>query len=339
MSNVSRSMQLMEIRDTSRRVLFAAVVLALTKYIFFRLTNSIAVLADALSTVVTMVSTLVMIYSSWATHRPSDRDEAAQPRGEFLAIGLEGWIILSIGLFIGYLSLWRLFGFEDPPPQLDKLGTGIWGLVVVAIAMVAGAGWLWIKSRSLESLLLWAQSKHLLTDAASSLGVILGLVIIRATDLQWLDPIVALVVAALVLWVSWKMLWKSISGLTDEQQRDIDPPLRSLLDKAVESERIIAYDQVRYRLSGSKQFVELRLLVDPKMSIRAGRELGAAIESELREALGGAAVVARVEPHEDGPSHKSSHGDEGATPQPKPVKPDAADGDDEQDATEKDSKK
>jgi divalent metal cation (Fe/Co/Zn/Cd) transporter len=74
--------------------------------------------------------------------------------------------------------------------------------------------------------------------------------------------------------------------------------------------RIIAYDQVRYRFNGSSPWADLRLLVDPKMSIGAGRELAAAIEHELRKELAGATIVARVEPHEDGsPSRRSTEAD------------------------------
>ncbi len=287
------------VRDVVQRMLLAAIGLAGVRFLVFYWTNTIASLADALNSTVTLIASAVMLYSVWARQPRARRDADEPARGsriEYMIFGIEGWAILSIGVMVVYHSVRRLFAGQGQTPVLDDLGRGAWTLLAVAAATACVAAWVWIRGRSYQSPPLIAAAKHLIADVFSTLGVALGLLLIRATDLPVLDPIIALLVAGTVLWASWKLLWKSVTGLTDELEREIDPTIRALLDHEVKNSIIVAYDNLRIRFNGPKRWVEVRLLVDPSLTIQAGRELGAMVEGRLRQALGDATVVARVEP-------------------------------------------
>jgi len=290
------------VRDVVQRMLLCTLVLCALRFLVFRWTNSMASLADALNSVVTLIASAVMLYSIWARQPRASPDAATGSegtRGEYLAFGLEGWAILSIGLYVSYQSLLRIFPGTTPSPQLAELGLGIGMLLAIAGAAAGLAAWVWFRGKSFKSILLIAAAKHLIADVVSTLAVVLGLLLVQSADLPWLDPLVALLVAFTVLWASWKLLWKSVSGLTDELEREIDPTLRALLDTEVRNSAIVGYDNLRVRFNGPRRWVEVRLLVDPKLTIQAGRELGAIVEQKLRTALGEATVVARVEPKAD----------------------------------------
>ena len=289
------------VRDVVQRMLLCTIVLSALRFLVFRWTNSMASLADALNSVVTLIASAVMLYSIWARQPRANRNSSAQDgsRGEYLAFGLEGWAILSIGLYVTYHSLLRFFpSNNNPQPPLDDLSLGIVMLLAIAAGTAGLAAWVWFRGKSFDSQLLIAAAKHLIADVVSTLAVVIGLLIVKSADMPRLDPAIALLVAFTVLWASWKLLWKSVSGLTDELERETNPTLRALLDAEVRSNAILGYDNLRLRFNGPKRWVEVRLFVDPKLTIQAGRELGAIVERKMREALGDATVVARVEPRE-----------------------------------------
>lgn len=287
------------VRNAVQRLLLCTIVLSALRFLVFHWTNSVATLADALNSVVTLIASGVMLYSIWARQPRANSDNSSTSegsRGEYLAFGLEGWAILSIGLYVTYQSMIRIFPGKNPPQLPGDLGLGIGMLLVIAAATAGLAAWAFYRGKSFDSQLLIAAGKHLVADVLSTLAVVIGLLIVNSTDAPRLDPIIALLVAFTVLWASWKLLWKSVSGLTDELEREIDPTLRALLDGEVRSSAIVGYDNLRVRFNGPRRWVEVRLLVDPKLTIQAGRELGAIVEEKMRSALGDATVVARVEP-------------------------------------------
>ncbi len=289
------------VRNAVQRLLLCTMVLSALRFLVFHWTQSMATLADALNSVVTLIASAVMLYSIWARQpRASASATNDGSRGEYLAFGLEGWTILSIGVYVTYQSVIRLFPGNNPPPAPDNLGLGISILLTIAAATAGLAAWAFYRGKTFDSQLLIAAGKHLIADVLSTLAVVIGLLIVKNADAPRLDPVIALLVAFTVLWASWKLLWKSVSGLTDELERETDPTLRALLDTEIRGGAIVGYDNLRLRFNGPKRWVEVRLFVDPKLTIQAGRELGAIIERKMREALGDATVVARVEPKTNG---------------------------------------
>ena len=297
----------------ARRALGAGLVITAAKFTIFFMTNSVAVLTDAFESIINVVAAGIMLYSVWYAHRPADR---RHPYGhgkiEFLAVGLEGWLILLAALFIAVEAGRRLW----TPAELERLGAGLWLLAGVGIASAVLAAYVWRAGVKYGSDVLVADGKHLATDVASTVGVIVGLLLVRATGWSRLDAIVAIALAVVILITSWRLLWQSFHGLMDRSDPEDESTVREVLETAVADGRIAGYHKVRQRRSGGFHWVDMHLHVPGEMTVRQSHELASAIEHAIERRLGRANATAHVEPVEDRPR------DEPASPPPQASEPD-----------------
>ena len=273
----------------------AGVGITALKFVTFALTNSVAVLTDALESIINVAAAGAVIFALRVANRPADREHPyGHGKAEFLAVGLEGWLILIAGLTTAFEAVRRLLAGTTP----QRLDTGLYLLAVVGLLSAALAVFVYTRGRRLDSQTLVADGKHLLTDVASTVGVIGGLVLVRVTGKAWLDPLVALVMAALILTVSWRLLWQSLGGLMDRLDPEDDAKVRAVLDEEVAAGAVRSYHKVRHRHSGAFHWVDLHLQVDGDMTVRQSHELASRIEGRIEEALGQANATAHVEPAE-----------------------------------------
>jgi divalent metal cation (Fe/Co/Zn/Cd) transporter len=159
-----------------RRVAVCALVfgiaIMLMKFGVFWVTDSAAVLADAMESVINLVAAVMMIYSLWLSSRPADKDHPyGHGKVEFMAVGLEGWLILLAGLTIAYEGVRRLIA----PPELDmaRLSIGSWLIGGVSLLVMALGIYVYSMGRKYDSQVLIAEGKHQLTDAITQ-GLIQG---------------------------------------------------------------------------------------------------------------------------------------------------------------------
>jgi ferrous-iron efflux pump FieF len=130
-------------------------------------------------------------------------------------------------------------------------------------------------------------------------GVVLALVLVNWTKIPRLDPILALVVAALIFWTSWRILWQSIDGLMDRTDPKDDAAICAILDDEIKSGGIRGYHKVRHRRSGTFYWVDMHLQVEPTLTVVQGHELASRIEYRIEQKFGGRAkATAHVEPYE-----------------------------------------
>jgi len=283
----------------ARRVALVAVGVGLgitgAKFALFYFTSSVAVLSDALESIINVVAACMMLYATWYASRPADRDHPyGHGKIEFLAVGLEGWLILGAAVFIGYEAIARLIS----PQPVQHMVLGIVGLNVVGFVTLVLAIYLVRSGKRYDSPSLTADGKHLLTDAISTFVVGLGLLLVRWTGEPRLDPIIAIVVAACILFVSWRMLWQSAHGLMDRQDPKDNDRIRAILDEEVARGTIRGYHKLRHRHSGAFHWIDLHLQIDGDLSIRRGHDAASAIERRIEAAFraGQANATAHVEP-------------------------------------------
>ena len=282
------------VKRIALHALIAGIVIALLKFGVFWMTNSVAVLSDALESLINIAAAGFMLYSLWYSNRPADREHPyGHGKIEFLAIGLEGWLILLAGLVIGVEAVRRLIVGAEL-----NLNAGIWVLGVVGLLDFGLAAYVWRAGRKYQNDVLRADGKHLATDVASTAGVIGGLVLVRWTGYQWLDPVVAIVMASLILFVSWHMLWQSFHGLMDHSDPKDEAAIKALLDDEVRAGAIHGYHKVRHRHTGPFHWVDMHLQVDGEMTISDGHELASRIEGRVEETLGRANATAHLEPYD-----------------------------------------
>ena len=291
---------LLQIKRVATIALIAGLAIMSGKFALFMMTNSAAVLSDAMESIVNIIAAGFMLYTLWIANRPSDRDHPyGHGKVEFMAIGLEGWLILLAGLVIAVEAIRR---FIDPPP-LTRLELGAWLLGGMAVFTGALATYVWLAGRKYRSLVLAADGKHLLTDCLSTIGVTLGVVLVQLTKIWWLDPLVALVMACVILSTSWKLMWQSIDGLMDRRDPADEATVRAILDEQVREGTIKGYHKVRTRHSGSFHWVEMHLQVDPEVTVREGHEVASRIEGKVEAVLRQANATAHVEPFEPDKGH------------------------------------
>lgn len=282
------------IQRVAVHAILAGLLITLLKFTAFGLTNSVAILSDAMESIINIVAAGAMFYSLWLSNRPADKDHPyGHGKAEFLAVGMEGWLILFAGLLIAIEAIRRLFTGVEP----TRLDVGLWMLFAIGLLSAALAGYVWWAGRKYDSEPLTADGKHLMTDVVSTVGVLLGLLLVKWTGWQWLDPIVAILVAGLCLFVSWRLLWQSIHGLMDARDPEDDKAIRAILDDEKQAGHILGYHKVRHRHNGPFHWIDMHLHVDGSMNVADSHALASKIEHRIEAELGRANATAHVEPY------------------------------------------
>jgi cation diffusion facilitator family transporter len=286
---------LTQIRTTAFHALVAGAVITLLKFSIFWATNSVAVLSDALESIINVAAAAMLMYSIWLSNRPADHDHPyGHGKIEFLAVGLEGWLILLSGLLIAVEAIRRLLVGQAP----RNLEWGIWLLAGVGVLSAILAAYVYTRGRKFNNATLIADGKHLLTDVASTFGVLLGLILVHWSGKYWVDALVAMLMASLILFVSWRLLWQSIRGLMDQSDPQDDARIREILDDEQARGAIRGYHKVRHRHNGSFHWVDMHLQVEGHLSVAEGHALASRIEHRIEQTLGQANATAHLEPAE-----------------------------------------
>lgn len=271
----------------------AVVVLALKAFAAWA-TGSIALLSDALESVVNVATAVAALVAVTLAARPAD---AGLPYGYHKA---EYFSAVVTGVFIALAALaifqQAYLGFTGNHTFIaDPLGLGV-SLVATAL----NGGWAYVlvtMGRRQKSPALIADGRHLVTDVVSTLGVLVGVLLAAATGFARLDAILAALVGLAVLWSGWELIRASIGGLMDAS---VDPKtlgrIRELISANAEG-AIEAHD-IRTRQAGKAMFIEFHLVVPGTMSVEAAHAICDRIEARLREAVGEAQITIHVEPEE-----------------------------------------
>lgn len=190
-----------------------AIFLFLIKVIAWYITNSIAILTDALESTVNVIAGLIGVYSLYVSAKPKDYDHPyGHGKAEFLSAAVEGTLITVAGFIIIYEAITNLLH----PHALQKLD---YGIILVSVTAVINyiAGAICIKTGTKNnSLALIASGKHLQSDTWSTLGIIAGLLLILFTNVTWMDSAVAILFALIIIYTGYKIIRSSVAGIMDE---------------------------------------------------------------------------------------------------------------------------
>jgi len=274
-------------------------VLAL-KLVAWRVTGSVALMSDALESVVNVATALAVIVALRVARRPADANHPyGHHKAEFFSAVLEGVLIVLAALFI----LREAWDGLMSPRALDAPGLG---LAVNALAGLLNAGWAWLlirEGRRHRSPALAADGRHLMTDVVSSAGVLVGVALAVATGWWVLDPVLAVLVALNILWSGWVVIRGSLSGLMDEAVSDAElARIRRIIAESAGGETALEAHDLRTRHAGPVTFIEFHLVVPGETTVEAAHALCDRIEAALMGALPDARVTIHVEPE-----HKAKH--------------------------------
>ncbi|KQR95442.1 cation diffusion facilitator family transporter [Chryseobacterium sp. Leaf180] len=211
------------------------IVLFVAKLIAWKLTASDAVFSDAMESIVNVISAFMGLYSLYLAGKPRDEDHPyGHGKVEFVTSGIEGALIAIAGIMIIYEGINSLVTGK----VLKELD---WGIAIIAATAIINylLGYISIqKGKKENSAVLISSGKHLQSDTVTTIGVFVSLIVVYFTDLNWLDSAVALLFGGYIIFVGYKIIRKSLSGIMDEQDPVLLEKIIQLLEKNRKTEWI-----------------------------------------------------------------------------------------------------
>lgn len=272
-------------------ILISIVVLGL-KYLAYVLTGSVALLSDAIESIINVVTAVGALLAIRISAEPADDDHPyGHAKAEYLSAGLEGLLIIVAALAI-LREAWAA-SHSLHAPAMPALGLG-----VSAGATVLNGLWSWVVisiGRARRSPALIADGMHLLTDVWTSGGVIAGVLLVALTGWLPLDPLLAALIALNIVWSGCTLIRDSVNGLMDgalpeEQLAPIEQTITANLEGAIEAHSL------RSRQAGHMVFIDFHLIVDRRMTVEHSHAICDRIEAALRRHHPHSLVSIHVEP-------------------------------------------
>ena len=282
-------------RRAMRLSLGVGLIMLLGKWYAYSITGSAAILSDAAESVVHVIAVGFATFSLWLSRRPPDQSHPyGHEKISFFSAGIEGSLIVLAAVVIIYEAIVKwLAGL-----YLENLGTGTLFVAGAALTNAALGAYLVMQGKKHGSLILIANGKHVLTDSWTSFGVILGLVLTMWSGWLPFDPLLAIFVAANILWSGSKLVRQSVGGLMDEGNPELEKDLRAVLEKEVRA-RNLRYHELRYRNSGTSLWVEFHLLFPRETSLEQAHWRATEIEAALKRSIRQPTrIVTHLEPEE-----------------------------------------
>lgn len=268
-----------------------AVLTISLKTIAYLVTGSVGLLSDALESIVNLVGALMALGMLTIAARPADENHTyGHTKAEYFSSGVEGTLILLAAVSIAYAAIQRLI----VPKPLEQVGIGLLVSVAASLANLAVALILRRAGKQYNSISLTANSHHLLTDVWTSAGVLLGVGAVVVTGWQTLDPLVAIVVAANIVWTGVGIIKNSVSGLMDGAIPKEDlAVIQSVLDRY--QEKGVEFHALRTRQSGSIKIISMHVLVPGDWTVDRGHRLVSHIEEAVGSALEDSVIFTHLE--------------------------------------------
>jgi cation diffusion facilitator family transporter len=293
-----------EIIESSYKTHLLAMILALVvgsllmavKFVAYFITGSAAVLSDALESIINVVASGFVLYSIYLSHQPPDK---SHPYGhgkiEYFAVGFEGALIILAAGAILYKAIPSFFLAK----VLSRLDFGILLVLGTSVVNLLLGLFLVRTGRRTMSAPVEADGKHLLTDVFTSVGVVIGLVLVKVTGWGWWDPVTAITVAVNIVITGWHLVKKSFGRLMDEA----DPELLGRIVEILNEHRHpdwIDIHQLRTRYYGDKVHVDFHLVVPRSLGLLEAHFEAKEIEEKILKSLREVAeVIVHVDPCED----------------------------------------
>lgn len=196
-----------------RYIAFLSVLLFLGKLTAWYLTHSVTILTDAMESTVNVITGFLGLYSVILAAKPRDTNHPyGHGKVEFISTAVEGALICIAGLFLVYEGIAQLI---DPKP-LHKLDVGVYIIIGTGILNFLFGRYAISIGKKHKSQVVQAAGKHLMSDAYSTAGIVIGLVLIIVTKWVWLDSVAALTFACIIIVTGYKVLRRSLAGIMDE---------------------------------------------------------------------------------------------------------------------------
>lgn len=275
--------------------IFTALITISLKTVAYLSTNSVGFLSDALESVVNLTAALLALFMLKLAEKPPDDDHPyGHTKAEYFSSIVEGALILVAALSIGIAAVDRLLH----PQFIEQAFLGL-GISAIASLINLGVAIILLKEgKKNRSITLESDGYHLMTDVWTSVGVIVAVALVALTNIQILDPIIALLVAFNIIYMGFRITKKSALGLIDTSlpHEDIEK-IKSILNTYCING--VSYHGLKSRLSATRRFVTVHILVPGKWSVQKSHDLLEKIELDICSSFSKMTIFTHLEPVED----------------------------------------
>ena len=277
----------------ARLSIISNAALIVLKLVAGAITGSIAIITEAVHSSIDLMASIVAYFSIRKAEEPADESHPyGHEKVENLAAALEGVLILVGAGIIVFESSRRL----ADPPEVESLGFGIAAIGISVVVNAAVSTYLYRRARQTHSPALEGDAAHLRTDAATSVAVLVGLALVAVTDVKALDPIVALAVAAAIVWAGIRLISRSSRVLVDEALPETE---LAAVAEAVESSgapEVAGFHKLRARRAGSRRYIDLHVQFKPGTTLERAHSVSHELQAEIRRRVLRADVLIHIEP-------------------------------------------
>ncbi len=288
----------MQVTTLLRLSVVTAVAAIVMKTAAWWVTGSVGLLSDAMESLVNVASALFALAMVTIAARPADEDHPfGHTKAEYFSSAFEGLMIAAAAIAIVWAAVRR---FADLQP-LEGVGIGV-GLTVASSLLNGLLAWkMMAASRQHRSVALEADARHLYADVWTSAGVIVGIVLVEVTGWLWLDPVVAIGVAANIIREGARVVWGSVDGLMDKA---VEPEVQANIDRTLArfAESSVRFDDMVTRRAGSRRFLDVHMHVPATWTLGRAAALRGEVEQALMSEVAGLRasiqlLPSNVEPH------------------------------------------
>jgi cation diffusion facilitator family transporter len=259
------------------------------------LTGSVAILTEAIHSAVDLIASFIAYISVRQAEQPADSSHRyGHEKFENVAAGVEAVLILVGAALIVYAAISSLL----KGPDVQKIGVGI---VVIGFATVVNlivSAYLFRRARATDSPALEGDALHLRADSWTSIGVFVGLILIQITGLEWLDPVIALVIAGAIVVTGLRLAARSWRVLVDEALPDEELAAIVRVIEDFGDRGVVGYHKLRTRRAGARRYVDLHVQFKEGTTLEQAHLTAHSLQDAIGDHLRGADVLIHLEPED-----------------------------------------
>ncbi|MCX9082703.1 MAG: cation diffusion facilitator family transporter [Candidatus Methanoperedens sp.] len=285
-----------EITSVARLSIYSNSLLLVMKLAVGFFIGSISILSEALHSGIDLLAAIIANYSVKKAGQPAD-DEHKFGHGKFENVSgtVEAILIFVAAIIILYKSIEKILGNEGF--EFEFIGIGIVVMGISAIVNFYVSARIMKVAKKAESIALEADAYHLTTDVYTSIGVFIGLILIQITKNPIFDPLLAIIVALIILKASYDLTKRSVSGIMDVKLSDTEEDcIKSIIHEHYS--QYAEYHNLRSRMSGAERFVDLHLVVPKKQLVVDAHDFCDHLEKDIKEKIPNLSILIHIEPCE-----------------------------------------
>jgi cation diffusion facilitator family transporter len=280
----------------------AALVTIALKTVAWQITGSVGLLSDAAESLVNLVAAIVALVALTVAIKPADKNHHfGHSKAEYFSAAAEGMMIFVAAAVILFSSIQRFLN----PQALENVGVGLAVSVVASVVNGLVAVVLLRAGARYRSITLTADGKHLMTDVWTSVGVVVGVLLVWVTGWERLDPVVAFAVGLNILVTGWRLIRSASAGLMDVSlPKEDNAVIREVLGRFTSAD--VTWHRLLTREAGNRRFMQFDLLVPGGWTVQRGHDLVEDITDALVAEFPDIEVLCHIEPVEDPRSYEDT---------------------------------